>query len=333
MAVKKIALTGIQPSGTAHIGNYLGMIRPALDLVREYDAYYFLADEHALTSVREPKALLDFTYEMAATLLALGLDAEKIVMYRQSDLPAVFELSWILSCVTPKGLLNRAHAYKSAVDENETAGRPPDDGVSMGLYSYPVLMAADILIVDGNVVPVGADQKQHVEMARDIAEAFNRQYGDVLVLPEALIQEGVATIAGLDGRKMSKSYGNIIPIFAPAAEQRKLVMKIITDSRPPEDPKDPSTDNLFRIYEHFAPRDKVETMRKRYLEGGVGYGEVKEDLAGVLEETFSGPRARYEELMADRSKLDSVLADGSARVNAVAGATLNRVKKAVGLTS
>ncbi len=333
MAGRKIALTGIQPSGTAHIGNYLGMIRPALELVRDYDAYYFLADGHALTSVREPKALLDFTYEMAATLVALGLDPERVVIYRQSDMPAVFELAWILSCVTPKGLLNRAHAYKAAVDENEAAGRPPDDGVSMGLFAYPVLMAADILIVDGNIVPVGADQKQHVEMARDIAEAFNRQYGDVLVLPEPLIQESVATIAGLDGRKMSKSYGNLIPIFAPSDEQRKLVMRIVTDSRPPEEPKDPSTDNLFRIYENFAAGEQVEAMRKRYLEGGVGYGDVKKELAEILTQTFSGPRETFEELMSDRAKLDAILSDGAARANVVASATLDRVKKAVGLTS
>jgi tryptophanyl-tRNA synthetase len=333
MAGNKVALTGIQPSGTAHIGNYLGMIRPALELARSYDAYYFLADEHALTTVRDPKALLDYTYEMAATLIALGLDPKNVVMYRQSDVPAIFELAWILSCVTPKGLLNRAHAYKAAVDENEAAGRTPDDGISMGLYNYPVLMAADILVVDGNVVPVGSDQKQHVEMARDIAEAFNRTYGDVLVLPEPLIQESVATIAGLDGRKMSKSYGNLIPIFASPEEQRKLIMRIVTDSRPPEEPKDPDSDNLFRIYEHFAPRDRVEAMSARYLKGGVGYGEVKEELAEILRDVFAGPRARFEELIADRAQLDKILAEGAQRAAKVAGATLGRVKKAVGLTS
>jgi tryptophanyl-tRNA synthetase len=309
------------------------MIRPALELARSYDAYYFLADEHALTTVRDPKALLDYTYEMAATLLSLGLDPKNVVMYRQSDVPAIFELAWILSCVTPKGLLNRAHAYKAAVDENEAAGRSPDDGISMGLYNYPVLMAADILVVDGNVVPVGSDQRQHVEMARDIAEAFNRTYGDVLVLPEPLIQDSVATIAGLDGRKMSKSYGNLIPIFASPEEQRKLVMRIVTDSRPPEEPKDPDSDNLFRIYEHFAPADRVEAMRARYLEGGIGYGEVKGELAEILREIFAGPRARFEELMADRAKLDGILAEGAQRAAKVAGATLGRVKKAVGLTS
>ncbi|MEX2540083.1 MAG: tryptophan--tRNA ligase [Actinomycetota bacterium] len=333
MAGTKVALTGIQPSGTAHIGNYLGMIRPALELARSYDAYYFLADEHALTTVRDPKGLLDYTYEMAATLIALGLDPKNVVMYRQSDVPATFELAWILSCVTPKGLLNRAHAYKAAVDENEAAGRTPDDGISMGLYNYPVLMAADILVVDGNVVPVGSDQRQHVEMARDIAEAFNRTYGDVLVLPEPLIQESVATIAGLDGRKMSKSYGNLIPIFASPEEQRKLIMRIVTDSRPPEEPKDPDSDNLFRIYEHFAPRDRVDAMSARYLKGGVGYGEVKEELAEILRDVFAGPRARFEELMADQAQLDKVLAEGAQRAAKVAGATLGRVKKAVGLTS
>ena len=328
---RKVALTGIQPSGTPHIGNYLGMIRPALDLAREYDAYYFLADGHALTTVRDPKLLREQTYQIAAVMLALGLDPERVVFYRQSDVQEVFELAWILSCVTPKGLLNRAHAYKDAVAANEAAGRPSDDGVSMGLFGYPVLMAADILIVDAHVVPVGSDQKQHVEMARDIAEAFNRTYGDVLVLPEPLIDDSVATITGLDGRKMSKSYGNVIPIFANDAEQRKLVKRIVTDSRRPEEPKDPNTDNLFRIYEQFAPPEAVEAMRRRYLEGGVGYGEVKEDLADLLVERFAEPHASYDTLMADRRRVDEVLADGAARVRMVSRRVLGRVRQAVGL--
>ncbi len=331
MSTGKVALTGIQPSGTPHIGNYLGMIRPALDLARSYDAYYFLADEHALTTVRDPKVLREQTYEIAAVMLALGLDPERVVFYRQSDVREVFELAWILSCVTPKGLLNRAHAYKDVVTANEAAGRPPDDGVSMGLFGYPVLMAADILIVGAHAVPVGSDQKQHVEMARDIAEAFNRTYGDVLVLPEPLIDQAVATITGLDGRKMSKSYDNVIPIFAPDAEQRKLVKRIVTDSRRPEEPKDPDTDNLFRIYEQFAPADRAEAMRKRYLEGGVGYGEVKEELADLLLERFAGPRGTFEALMGDRSRIDEVLAAGAGRAREVSRRVLGRVRQAVGL--
>lgn len=327
----KVALTGIQPSGTPHIGNYLGMIRPALDLAGSYDAYYFLADGHALTTVQDPARLREQTNQTAAVLLALGLDPERVVFYRQSDVREVFELAWILSCVTPKGLLNRAHAYKDAAAANEAAGRPADDGVSMGLYSYPVLMAADILIVDADVVPVGSDQKQHVEMTRDIAEAFNRTYGEVLTLPEPLIDAGVATITGLDGRKMSKSYGNVIPIFAPPDEQRKLVKRIVTDSRRPEEPKDPDTDNLFQIYRHFAPPERAAAMRERYLEGGVGYGEVKEELADLIRQRLAGPYERYTELVADPATLDRVLAEGAQRARGVAADVLGRVRRAVGL--
>lgn len=324
----KVSLTGIKPSGTPHVGNYLGMYKPALDLVSDYTAYYFIADEHALTTIRDPKEMSQLTYEAAAGWLALGLDPEKVLIYRQSDVPEIFELTWILSCVTPKGLLNRAHAYKAAVDENEAGGRTTDDGISMGLYNYPVLMAADILIVDANVVPVGVDQKQHVEIARDIAEAFNRTYGDVLVLPEPLT---FPIIAGPDGRKMSKSYGNVIPIFADPAEQRKLVKRIVTDSRKPEEPKDPESDNLFKIFEYFGDEADIEEVRRRYLEGGIGYGEVKEKLADALGSRFTAPREYYDELMADRSKLDEILADGAARVRKIAGATLSRVRQAVGL--
>jgi tryptophanyl-tRNA synthetase len=330
--MSKVALTGIKPTGTPHIGVYLGAIRPALELVNEYDAYYFIADEHALTTVHDAEEMRRLSYEVAAVWLALGLDPERVVLYRQSDVPEVFELTWILSCVTPKGLLNRAHAYKAALDENDRAGRTPDDGVSMGLYNYPVLMAADILIVDAHVVPVGGDQKQHVEMARDIAESFNRTFGDVLVLPEPVINEDVATITGLDGRKMSKSYGNVIPILAPPEEQRKLVMRIVTDSRRPEEPKDPDNDNLFQIYEHFASPEQVEAMRKRYLDGGVGYAEVKNELADLVRDTFAAPYERYQALMSDPKAIDDILASGNARARAVAKATLARVRRAVGLT-
>lgn len=327
--MSKVALTGIKPSGIPHIGNYLGMYKPALELAREYDAYYFIADEHALTTIRNPDEMRELSYQATATWLALGLDPEHEVIYRQSDLTEVFELAWILSCVTPKGLLNRAHAYKAAIDENESAGRTPDDSVSMGLYNYPVLMAADIIIVDANIVPVGEDQKQHVEIARDIAEAFNRAYGEVLVVPEPLT---FAIVDGPDGRKMSKSYGNVIPIFADAKAQKKLVMRIVTDSRSPEEPKDPDADNLFLTFERFGSAADVEDVRRRYAEGGIGYGEVKEKLASALEESFGPARERYNELMADRSKIDQILEQGAERVRPVADATLGRVKRAVGLT-
>jgi tryptophanyl-tRNA synthetase len=329
--MSKIALTGFKPTGTAHLGNYLGMIRPALELVRSYEAYYFVADGHALTTVHDAEKMRELSYEIAATYLALGLDPQRSVLYRQSDVPQTFELAWILSCVTPKGLLNRAHAYKAITDENEAAGRTPDDGVSMGLFNYPVLMAADILIVDADVVPVGADQKQHLEITRDIAEMFNRTFGEALVVPEAHIEADVATIAGLDGRKMSASYGNTIPVFMDPKARRKLVMKIVTDSRAPEEPKDPDNDNLFQIYEHFGAADDVETVRKRYLEGGIGYGEVKALLADALETTFGAARKRFDELMADRTRIDDALRDGANRVSPIARGTLERVKRRVGL--
>ncbi len=252
MEQKKISLTGIKPSGTPHIGNYLGMIRPALDLAKSYQAMYFIADYHALTTVREAKTLRYQTYDVAATWLALGLDPEEVIFYRQSDIPEVMELTWILSCYTAKGLLNRAHAYKAAVDENLAAGRSEDEGINAGLYGYPVLMAADILLFNSDVVPVGLDQKQHLEIARDIAESFNNTYGEVLKLPAAAIKEDVMTIPGIDGRKMSKSYDNVIPMFADPKQRRKTVMRIVTDSRRPEEPKDPDQDNVFAIYRYFA---------------------------------------------------------------------------------
>lgn len=325
----KVSLTGIKPTGTPHLGNYLGMYKPALELAESYDAFYFIADEHALTSVRDPEEMRELSANVAATWLALGLDPERSVLYRQSAVPEIFELTWILSCTTPKGLLNRAHAYKAAVDENEAAGRAPDDGVSMGLYNYPVLMAADILIVDANIVPVGDDQKQHVEIARDVAEAFNRTYGETLVLPEAMT---FGMVSGPDGRKMSKSYDNVIPIFADAETQRKRVMRIVTDSRKPEEPKDPETDGLFRTFSYFGSPEDVETVRKRYLEGGIGYGEVKEMLASALEDRFAEPLRRYNELMAERRLLDAVLEQGAERVRPLADDVLGRVRRAVGLS-
>jgi tryptophanyl-tRNA synthetase len=325
---KKVSLTGIKPSGTPHIGNYLGMVQPALELAKDHTAYYFIADEHALTTIRDADEMRQLSYEAAAMWLALGLDPSRVVVYRQSDVPAVFELNWILSCVTPKGLLNRAHAYKAVVDENEAAGRTTDDGVSMGLYNYPVLMAADILIVDADVVPVGDDQKQHVEIARDIAEAFNRSYGDVLRLPEPYL---TPIIPGPDGRKMSKSYNNVIPIFEEPARQRKYVMRIVTDSRSPEEPKDPDTDGLFKTFQYFGEPDDISSVRERYVKGGIGYGEVKTMLADSIERRFAEPLSRYNELMADRAQIDEILADGAARVRPIAEDVLARVRRAVGL--
>ena len=326
----KIALTGIKPSGTPHIGNYLGMIRPALDLAQKYQALYFIADYHALTTVRNGKLMKQMTYEVAATWLALGLDPEKVIFYRQSDIPEVMELTWILSCFTSKGLLNRAHAYKAAVDENLAIGVPPDEGINSGLYFYPVLMAADILLFNTNFVPVGLDQKQHIEIARDIAQAFNSNYGNILTIPEAAIQEEVMTIPGLDGRKMSKSYDNVIPMFAAPSKLRKSVMRIVTDSRSPEEPKDPETDNVFAIYRHFAAEEDIQRVSQRYLQGGMAYSEIKGDLFELLEQTFGSARARYDEYMQDWGYLDKVLQRGAEKARKMATPLLERIRKAVG---
>lgn len=330
MAQRKISLTGIKPTGSPHIGNYLGMFKPALELTRDYDAYYFIADYHALTTMRDPNEFRHSVHEVAAAWLACGLDPEKTLLYRQSDVPEVFELNWIVSCVTPKGLLNRAHAYKAAIDANEAAGNLPDDGVVMGLYNYPVLMAADIFIADTNIVPVGQDQKQHIEIARDIATSFNAIYGDVLVVPDGLIQPEVATITGLDGRKMSKSYGNHIPFLADSALLRKTVMKIVTDSRTPDEPKDPDADNIYSIFKHFATPERLAEVRQLYLNGGLAYGRMKQELFETLDATFSDARATYDALMADTSQIDAILAAGAARMRVTAQRVIERVRTAIG---
>jgi tryptophanyl-tRNA synthetase len=328
---RKIALTGIKPSGTPHIGNYLGMIRPALELARENLALYFIADYHALTTVKDGESMKYLTYEVAATWLALGLDPQKVIFFRQSDIPEVTELTWILSCFTSKGLLNRAHAYKAAVDENEAAGRSSDEGINAGLYNYPVLMAADILLYGSHYVPVGLDQKQHIEISRDIAETFNATYGDILVIPEGVIREEVMTIPGLDGRKMSKSYDNVIPIFAPAKAMRKQVMRIVTDSRRPEEPKNPEEDNVFNIYQHFASPQQVEKIRQGYLQGGLAYSAVKQDLYQVLEDTFGEARQKYDAMMQDWDQLDRILLEGAAKARDIARPLMEKIRKAVGV--
>jgi tryptophanyl-tRNA synthetase len=328
---RKIALTGIKPSGTPHIGNYLGMIRPALELARENLALYFIADYHALTTVKDGETMKYLTYEVAATWLALGLDPQKVIFFRQSDIPEVTELTWILSCFTSKGLLNRAHAYKAAVDENEAAGRSSDEGINAGLYNYPVLMAADILLYGSHYVPVGLDQKQHIEISRDIAETFNATYGDILVIPEGVIREEVMTIPGLDGRKMSKSYDNVIPIFAPAKAMRKQVMRIVTDSRRPEEPKNPEEDNVFNIYQHFASPQQVEKIRQGYLQGGLAYSAVKQDLYQVLEDTFGEARQKYDAMMQDWDQLDRILLEGAAKARDIARPLMEKIRKAVGV--
>lgn len=330
--MKQIALTGIKPTGQPHIGNYLGMIKPALELAEDYQALYFIADYHALTTVKNKKELEGLTYQVTATWLALGLNPDDVIFFRQSDIPEVFELAWVLACFTSKGLLNRAHAYKTIVEDNMAAGREEDKGINTGLYTYPVLMAADILLYGSHVVPVGLDQQQHLEITRDVAMMFNSNYREVLVVPEAVIRKEVMTISGLDGRKMSKSYNNVIPIFAPSNQVRKQVMRIVTDSKRPEEPKDPDECNVFAIYRHFAEADAIEAKRQLYVDGGLAYGDMKNELYELLETTFSAQRDQYDTLMKDRRELDRVLENGVKKARDIAVPIMRKVRKAVGVT-
>jgi tryptophanyl-tRNA synthetase len=329
--MKPIALTGIKPTGNPHIGNYLGMYRPALSLMENYQGMYFVADYHALTTMREPDTLRELVYEVAASWLALGLDPDKAIFFRQSDIPEIPEFTWILSCFTSKGLLNRAHAYKAAVDENLALDHDPDEGINAGLFYYPVLMAADILLYGADVVPVGLDQKQHIEVTRDIAEAFNRTYGQVLKVPEGIIQESVMSVPGIDGRKMSKSYGNTIPIFAPEKKLTKQIMRIVTDSKSPEDPKDPDNDNLFALLRFFASETRLEEIKQLYLHGGAAYGTLKKELAGLILDHFADARTRFDELMQDKSYIDQVLMQGAQKARDIAKPILQAARKATGI--
>jgi len=327
----KISLTGIKPTGTPHLGNYLGSIQPALELAKDYLSVYFIADWHALTTVKDGQELRPLIHKLTATWLACGLDPQKTVFFQQSRVPEVAELNWYLACFSAKGLLNRAHAYKALVDENKAKGEDPDAGINAGVYTYPVLMAADILLFGSDVVPVGQDQKQHVEIARDLAESVNRQLGKVFNVPEPLINEQVKTIPGLDGRKMSKSYDNVIPFLAPPAEMKKAVMRIVTDSKRPEEPKDPDTCNVFNIFKHFAEPARVAQRRQDYAAGGVGYGEMKEELIAALEARFGAARSQYEELLKNPAGLDKILEDGAARARQLAGDRMEKLRKKLGL--
>lgn len=329
----KVALTGIKPTGTPHVGNYLGAILPGLELAERQDckAYYFVADYHALTGAQDRERLMHETYEVAATWLAFGLDPEKVVFYRQSDVPEVFELSWILACFTPKGFMNKAHAYKAATDRNRDAGEPEDAGVGMGLYTYPVLMAADILIVDADVVPVGKDQVQHVEIARDIAQRINHHYGvDALHLPNHSLRGQTAIVPGLDGRKMSKSYGNTLPCFLPSKKLRKTVMRIQTDSTPPEEPKNPDDSVVFGIHRALLDADAEQVLAAEYR-AGISWGGAKQLLFEELERHLAEPRERYAELMANKPLLDEILDAGATQARAVSRPVLARVRSALGI--
>ncbi len=326
-------LTGITTTGTPHLGNYVGAYRPGIEASRKPDinSFYFLADYHALVKNQDPEQLHRSSLEVAATWLACGLDTERSVFYRQSDIPEIPELTWILGSVTAKGLMNRAHAYKAAVQANLDAGdKDPDKGITMALFSYPVLMAADILMFKANRVPVGKDQKQHVEMARDIAQRFNHIYGELFVLPEAEIGEHTAVLTGLDGRKMSKSYNNIIPLFAPEKQLRKLIMKIKTNSLEPGEPKDPEGSTLFEIFQAFASPEETEAMRRRFAEG-IAWGQAKQELFEYLNEHLRAARAEYDRLMADPGYVENVLRAGAVRARELATPFMAEIRHAVGI--
>ncbi|GAB4213672.1 MAG: tryptophan--tRNA ligase [Rhodoferax sp.] len=325
-------LTGITTSGTPHLGNYVGSIRPAVRASRQHgvQSFYFLADYHALIKVSDPARIQRSTLEIAASWLACGLDPEQVVFYRQSDIPEIPELTWFLSCVLGKGVLNRAHAYKAAVDKNTAAGQDPDSDVSVGLFMYPVLMGADILMFNAHQVPVGRDQVQHIEMARDMAASFNHRYGEHFTLPNALIEDQVATLPGLDGRKMSKSYDNTIPLFAPPEQLKKLIAGIVTDSRAPGEPKSTEGSALFQIYQAFASADETAALARAYAQG-IGWGEAKAMLFDRIEQEIAPLRQRYQALMAEPERIEAVLHAGAAKTRAIATPFMARLRHAVGL--
>ena len=325
-------LTGITTSGTPHLGNYVGAIRPAVaaSLNPGTDSFYFLADYHALIKSPEPARIQRSTLEIAASWIAAGLDPDKVFFYRQSDILEIPELTWLLTCVTGKGLLNRAHAYKAMVDKNAASGSDPDTDVTAGLFMYPVLMAADILMFKSHKIPVGRDQIQHIEMARDMAASFNHLYGEHFVLPEAAIEASVATLPGLDGRKMSKSYDNIIPLFAPADQLRKLIMSIVTDSRAPGEAKDTEGSALFQIYQAFASGDETETLRQAYADG-IAWGDAKQMLFERIDREMAPMREHYNALMSDPARMEAILLAGAERARKLSAPFMAELRQAVGL--
>ncbi|MDN4525615.1 tryptophan--tRNA ligase [Fictibacillus fluitans] len=328
---KKVVLTGIKATGRPHVGNYIGAIKPALQLAGEtgYSPYYFIADYHSLTTVQDAGQFKDYVYGIAASWLALGLDPEKTTFYRQADVPEIMELSWILSCLTPKGLMNRAHAYKGAVDQNLQNNLDQDAGINIGVYSYPILMASDILLFQSDIVPVGKDQIQHVEIARDIAAHFNRVFGETFPLPQYKVDTATAVVPGLDGRKMSKSYNNTIPLFCEEKELKKLIKRIVTDSTPPQEPKDPDRSSLFLIYREFASENEVAQMRNSY-QSGIGWGEVKQELFQVMNKHLEQPRHRYKELMDTPREIDEILRYGAEKARHKARPFLKEIKEKIG---
>jgi tryptophanyl-tRNA synthetase len=331
---KQRVLTGITTSGTPHLGNYVGAIRPAIIASRDesLDAYYFLADYHSLIKSNDPEQVRQSSKEIAAAWLALGLDTERAVFYRQSDVPEIMELTWVLSCNAAKGLMNRAHAYKAAVQANEEAGEDPDFGITMGLFSYPVLMSADILMFNARDIPVGKDQIQHVEMARDIAQRFNHHFGDVFTLPNAVIEDSVAVLQGLDGRKMSKSYGNTIPLFDTEKRLRKSINKIKTNLLEPGEPKDADDSTVFQIWEAFATPEQTAEMRVAFA-AGIGWGDAKKKLFELVNGELAPARERYRQLMEDPGFIEAELQEGAIKARKTAAITLQKVRDAVGISA
>jgi tryptophanyl-tRNA synthetase len=330
---KEIYLTGITTTGTPHIGNYVGAIRPAVASSHDKSRrnFYFLADYHSLAKAEDPERIHRSSLEVAASWLACGLDTENAIFYRQSDIPEIMELTWILNGVTAKGLMNRAHSYKAQVQANEERGSSdPDKGIIMALFNYPILMAADILMFKANKVPVGRDQKQHMEMTRDIAQRFNHRYGDILVIPDAEINENTATLSGLDGRKMSKSYDNTIPLFIDEKKLRKLIMKIKTNSLEPGEPKDTEGSTLYEIYRAFATDDEVAEIEKRYAEG-IAWGEMKQLLFEYLNDHIKPMREEYNRLIADPAIVEHELVKGAERAREISAPYLREIRHAIGI--
>lgn len=329
---KQTVLTGITTTGTPHIGNYLGAIKPAIEASQnsDFNSYFFLADFHALIKCHDPDRVARSTREIAATWLALGLDTDKATFYRQTDIPEITELTWILTCMTSKGLMNRSHAYKASVDANRDAGKQEDDDVTMGLFSYPILMAADILMFNADIIPVGKDQIQHIEMARDIAGRFNHTYGELFNLPQAQVDEQTQLIPGLDGRKMSKSYDNTIPLFAGSDELYKLIKQIKTDTLEPGQPKDADNSTIFQLFANFATEAEQAEMRRQF-ENGIGWGDAKKQLFEYLDAYLTKPRGEYSRLMQDLSFVEQQLHKGAAKAREFATPFLSQARSAVGI--
>ena len=329
---KQRVLTGITTTGTPHLGNYVGAIKPAIEASKQanVESFLFLADYHALIKCQDPEQVAQSTLEIAATWLALGLDPSNTVFYRQSDIPEIAELCWVLNCVAGKGLLNRAHAYKDSVAKNIEAKQDPDFGVTMGLFSYPVLMAADILMFNADIVPVGSDQTQHLEMARDIAQRFNHIYGETFTLPKAQIGDDSAVLPGLDGRKMSKSYGNTIPLFDTAKKLQKSINKIKTNLLEPGEPKDPKDSAVFTVWKAFANEEQTQYMETQFAEG-IAWGQAKKELHGLIDAELNEARERYNTLMADPREIERVLQEGAEKARQSASAMMAKVRGSIGI--